>query len=121
MDVAAQELLDVAVGEDLSVGRQLQHLPAVAEVIEEAVEIPHHERLADGAVDEHAGTLEELAELSQGLASERGIHVVSLEHLVVVPLAVHARRLDVAHPVHVDPQAAGEGAQLAPAPRSRRG
>src|SRR6185295_12430477 len=77
----------------------------VAEDVEQVVEIAHHERLADRAVHQMNGVVEERTPLGERLARERRVDVIALERLAVVPLAVDAGRLDVADAVEVDAEA----------------
>ena len=102
VDVAIDELLDVAIGQDLTVRRHLEHLPGVAEDVEQLVDVAHHERLANRAVHQVHCVVEERSPFLQRLARERRVDVVPLERLAGIPFAVHARRLDVAHAVQID-------------------
>ena len=106
VDGTAEQFLDVPIGQDLPVRGHLQHLAAVAEGIEQFVDVLHHERLADRAIHQAGSVFEKGAPLRERVEVERRIDERALEVLVVVPFAVHARRLDVARTVEVDTQAA---------------
>ncbi len=108
------QLLDVPIGQDLAVRRHLQDLAAAVEGVQQVVDRLHHERLADRAVHEALGVVEERAEVLQRVERERRVGVIALELLVEVPLAVDARRLHVAGPVQVDAEADRRGRQLGP-------
>ena len=112
LDAAAEQPADVPVGENLAVRGNRDLLVAVLERVQEGVEVLHHERLADGAVDERARVLEEGPVVAERVEVERRLDVVLLQRLGVVPSAVDAGRLDVAHAVHVDAEIGGGGRQL---------
>ncbi len=70
------------------------------------------QRLAEGAVDQVAGRLEEGSVGFQGPVVDDQVGQLALQDLHPVPQAVHAGRLDVALAVKVDAQVKREGAEL---------